>query len=126
MYLEVVRCYRWILLFSGTSASLLPFSKATPSLISILPTARPPAQLPEAAPTYLLRGGTIHTISGPVIENGSILIRDGKIVGVGKDLAAPEGVAVIDVTGQQVYPGMIDSASMAGLSEIASLPETTD
>ena len=61
---------------------------------------------------YLLRGGTIHTISGPVIENGSILIRDGKIVGVGKDLAAPEGVAVIDVAGQQIYPGMIDSGTM--------------
>jgi imidazolonepropionase-like amidohydrolase len=61
---------------------------------------------------YLLRGGTVHTVSGPVIENGAILIRDGKIVGVGKDLAAPEGATVIDTTGQHVYPGMIDSGSM--------------
>jgi imidazolonepropionase-like amidohydrolase len=62
----------------------------------------------------MLKGGTVHTISGPVIENGSILVRDGKIVGVGKNLAAPEGTAVIDVTGRQVYPGMIDSASTLG------------
>jgi imidazolonepropionase-like amidohydrolase len=39
----------------------------------------------------LLRGGTVHTVSGPVIENGSVLMRNGKIVGVGKNLTAPEG-----------------------------------
>jgi imidazolonepropionase-like amidohydrolase len=78
------------------------------------------AQTPAASDAYLLRGGTIHTISGPVIENGSILIRDGKIVGVGKDLQAPEGVKVIDVSGQQIYPGMIDSGSMLGLGDAGS------
>jgi hypothetical protein len=55
-------------------------------------------QAPPPA-SFLLKGGTIHTISGPVIENGSILVRDGKIIGVGHNLAAPEGVPVIDVTG---------------------------
>ncbi len=74
------------------------------------------AQTPGNA--YLLRGGTIHTISGPVIENGSILVRDGKIVGVGKDLRAPDGVEVIDISGKQVYPGMIDSASTLGLNHL--------
>ena len=39
------------------------------------------AQAPPADAGYLLRGGTVHTVSGPVIENGSVLIRDGKIVG---------------------------------------------
>ena len=65
---------------------------------------------------FLLRGGTVHTISGPVLQNASVLVRDGKIVGVGKGLAAPEGVPVIDVTGQHVYPGMIDSASTLGMN----------
>jgi imidazolonepropionase-like amidohydrolase len=67
--------------------------------------------------TFLLRGGSIHTISGPVIENGSILVRDGKIVGLGRNLAAPEGVPIIDIQGEQVYPGMIDSASTMGLEK---------
>jgi imidazolonepropionase-like amidohydrolase len=49
-----------------------------------------------------------------VIENGSILVRDGKIVGVGRNLSAPEGVPVIDIAGKQVYPGMIDAASTIG------------
>jgi imidazolonepropionase-like amidohydrolase len=83
-------------------------------------------QAPAAGKAYLLRGGTIHTISGPVIENGSILIRDGKIVGVGKDLPAAEGVTVVDVTGRQVYPGMIDSGSMVGLDEIDSVEASND
>ena len=63
----------------------------------------------------MLRGGTIHPISGPVIEGGSVLIRDGKIVAVGKTITPPEGYKIIDIEGQQVYPGMIDAASMLGL-----------
>jgi imidazolonepropionase-like amidohydrolase len=66
---------------------------------------------------FLLRGGTIHTISGAVIENGSVLVRDGKIVGVGRNLPAPDGFRVIDVSGEQIYPGMIDSASRIGLQK---------
>jgi imidazolonepropionase-like amidohydrolase len=84
------------------------------------------AQPTAGSTAYLLRGGTIHTISGPVIENGSILIRDGKITGVGKDLAAPDGVQVIDISGQQVYPGMIDSGSMLGWNEIGAVTASND
>jgi imidazolonepropionase-like amidohydrolase len=63
----------------------------------------------------MLRGGTIHTMAGRVIEGGSVLMRDGKIVAVGKNFTPPEGYRIIDVPGQQVYPGMIDAASMLGI-----------
>lgn len=63
----------------------------------------------------MLRGGTIHTMAGRVIEGGSVLMRDGKIVAVGKNFTPPEGYRIIDIPGQQVYPGMIDAASMLGL-----------
>jgi imidazolonepropionase-like amidohydrolase len=83
------------------------------------------AQTPPADTGYLLRGGTIHTVSGPVIENGSVLVKNGKIIGVGKNLTAPAGFKVIDIKGKQVYPGMIDAASRLGL-ESRSREEPTD
>jgi len=76
--------------------------------------------------SFLLRGATIHTMAGRDIQNGSILVRDGKIAGVGQNLSAPAGVKVIDAAGMQVYPGMIDSASIIGLSEIGAVRETSD
>jgi imidazolonepropionase-like amidohydrolase len=91
--------------------------------LSIASSAVAQPQSPTADPSassFMLRGGTVHTISGATIENGSVLVRDGKIVGVGKNLTAPEGYKIIDVHGEQVYPGMIDGASMMGLDSQAS------
>lgn len=76
--------------------------------------------------TFLLKGATIHTMAGKDIPNGSILVRNGKIAGVGQDLAAPAGVKVIEAPGMQVYPGMIDSGSSIGLTEIGAVRETSD
>jgi imidazolonepropionase-like amidohydrolase len=83
------------------------------------------AQSQASDPGIILQGGTVHTISGKVIENGSVLIHNGKIVGVGQGLSAPEGYQAIDIRGQHVYPGMIDSASMVGL-EKASEEQASD
>jgi imidazolonepropionase-like amidohydrolase len=90
------------------------------ALISVLCAGVLFAQGTGPADSFVLRGGTVHTISGPVIQNGSIVVRNGKIVGVGRDLAIPEGAAVIDVTGQHVYPGMIDSGTGIGLNDLGS------
>ncbi|MGI8989358.1 MAG: amidohydrolase family protein [Bryobacteraceae bacterium] len=76
--------------------------------------------------SFFLRGATIHTVSGADIPNGSILVRDGKIAGVGQKLAIPKDLRVIDGKGLQVYPGMIDSATQIGLSEISAVRETSD
>jgi len=62
-----------------------------------------------------IKNGTILTITNGVIENGSLLIRDGKIVAVGKYLEPPEGVKVIDATGHYVMPGIIDFHSHMGI-----------
>ncbi len=79
-----------------------------------------------AADSYLLRGGTVHPVSSPPLENASVLIQDGKIAEIGQRVSAPRNARVIDVRGLHVYPGMIDSASQLGLLEISSVRETVD
>src|ERR1700692_4595390 len=76
--------------------------------------------------TFLIRNATVHPVAAPEIQNGSVLVRDGKITGVGKNLAAPKGVRVIDAKGLHVYPGMIDSSTEMGLSEIGAVRESVD
>lgn len=85
-------------------------------------------QIPGAKQTkpILIRGATIHTVSKGTIENGNILLKDGKIAGVGADLAIGEGYEVIEAKGQHVYPGLIDSFSSLGLIEIDSVRATID
>lgn len=81
-----------------------------------------------AAPnnSFLLRNITIHPVSGPDIPNGSILVEDGRIVDLGPKIATRRDVRVIDGKGLHAYPGMIDSATEIGLSEIGSIRETND
>lgn len=76
--------------------------------------------------SFMIRGATVHPVSSPEIQNGSILVRDGKIVGVGRNLAIPKGVKVIEGKGMHVYPGMIDSGTEIGLSEISAVRESVD
>lgn len=75
---------------------------------------------------FLLRGATVHPVSGPAIVNGMVLVRAGRIAGVGVKIAAPKGFRVIDYKGLHVYPGLIDSATQLGLYEVGSVRETVD
>lgn len=68
--------------------------------------------------TFVIRNARIVTVSGPDIENGSIVIRDGKIEAVGPSVNAPSGAQTIDGRGLSVYPGMIDAGTSMGLVEV--------
>jgi imidazolonepropionase-like amidohydrolase len=63
------------------------------------------------AQVTVLQNATILTVSHGTIENGSILIRDGKIAAVGPNVAVPAGAAVIDARGKWIMPGIIDCHS---------------
>jgi imidazolonepropionase-like amidohydrolase len=88
-------------------------------------TAKPVAAKPEQA--IVLRGGKLMTISHGTIENGVLVMENGKITAVGTadSVKTPKGARVIDVTGMTVYPGLIDSETQLGLTEI-SLDTTTN
>ena len=68
-----------------------------------------------AAPT-MFKGATIHPVSGPPIENGVMVIEDGKIVAVGTDVSVPSGADVVDVSGKHLYPGFVSASSILGLT----------
>jgi imidazolonepropionase-like amidohydrolase len=75
---------------------------------------------PAAAETVLIRDGRVVTnTSAGVIENGDVLIVDGRIRAVGGNIAAPRGARVIDARGAFVTPGAFAAISEIGLSEIS-------
>ena len=78
------------------------------------------------AQTVAITGGRVHPVSGPVIENGTVLIRDGKIVEVGANVAVPQGATRIDATGKWVTPGLINALTALGVSEIGQVQATVD
>ena len=75
------------------------------------PIVKPGGYITEDPSQTLIKNGTILTITNGTIENGDVLIRDGKIVAVGPGLATPSGARVIDATGKFVMPGIIDAHS---------------
>jgi imidazolonepropionase-like amidohydrolase len=78
------------------------------------------------AQELVIRGGTVHTMAGPAIANGAVLVRDGKIVAVGTTVAATPDATVIDATGRHVYPGLFDAITQLGLTEIGAVDVTND
>jgi imidazolonepropionase-like amidohydrolase len=66
----------------------------------------------------LIKNGTVITITKGNLEQTDVLIRDGKIVQIAKNIPAPAGVRVIDATGQYVMPGIIDAHSHIALDGI--------
>ncbi|RUL88414.1 hypothetical protein TsocGM_07420 [Tautonia sociabilis] len=82
---------------------------------------------PNPEGTYALVNGRIHTVSGPTIEGGTIIIQDGLIAELGGgETAVPEGATTVDLGGLDVWPGMIDGGSDLGLNEIGSISATQD
>jgi imidazolonepropionase-like amidohydrolase len=70
------------------------------------------------AGTFAITNARIFTVSGNVIENGTVVIAGGKITAVGAGMSIPAGAEKIDGKGLSVYPGMIDADTNLGLSEI--------
>ena len=91
--------------------------------------ARPSAQQQTApAQPIVLRGGKLLTITHGTINNGAVVMENGKIAAVGAaaSVRAPGNARVIDVTGMTVYPGLIDAESHLGLTEISAEEMTND
>jgi len=92
----------------------------TARLIAVAAIASSAAQ----AQTIAITGGKVYPVSSAPIENGTVLIRDGKIVAVGSNVTIPSDAQRIDASGKWVTPGLINAGTQLGLVEIGQVSDT--
>jgi imidazolonepropionase-like amidohydrolase len=104
-----VRTLCFLLAFLSAPSSLFAADAPTPQVIAIT-------------------GGKLLTVSHGTIENGTLLLADGKIsaVGTAAEVKIPKGAQIVDAKGLTVYPGLIDPESNFGLTEISADQMTND
>lgn len=106
-------------LFIAAAILLLNFLPAYPQNYGQVPA-------PPQDHAIALVNGTVHTVSGAVLENATVLFENGKITGLGNDVRVAPGVERIDISGKHVYPSLIDANTTLGLVEIGSVRATRD
>ena len=91
-------------------------------------TAAPPAFRAQqgaraaAVDTYAITNARVVTVSGPTIERGTVVVRNGLIAAVGADVAAPPDARTIDGAGLTVYPGVIDANTNVAIPRPSPTP----
>lgn len=78
------------------------------------------------AQTIAITGGTVYPVSGPKIDNATVLIQGGRIAAVGTNVAVPASATRIDAAGKWVTPGLIESGGNLGLTEISAVQGTNE
>jgi imidazolonepropionase-like amidohydrolase len=81
---------------------------------------------PGTKGTVAIRNATIVPVSSAPIQNGTIVFANGSIIAIGANVTVPADATVIDGAGLSVYPGMIDSGTTVGLTEVDAVPGTVD
>jgi len=76
--------------------------------------------------TFLIRGVDVYPVTGPEVKGISVLVQDGKIADIGAKIVAPKGMKIVEGKGLRLYPGMIDSNTELGLSEVGAERVTVD
>lgn len=77
---------------------------------------------PVGPAVIAIRDARIHPASGPVLEKGTILVRNGLIEAIGASVTIPADAWVVDGAGLNVYPGLIDAMSTWGLPSASGRP----
>ena len=93
------------------------------SLTYLAPLAAPQSPAPAV---YAITHAKLVTLAGPPIDDGTVVIKDGKIAAIGAAVEVPAGAQVIDAKGLRVSPGLFDSITQMGLSEIGAVGSTVD
>ena len=89
-------------------------------------TAYPSTYQVPQSPPMLIRGATVLTGTGSRVDGGDVLLVDGRIAAVGRNLVAPAGAGVIDAAGRWVTPGIIDAHSHLGVYSVPRVNSAND
>lgn len=99
----------------------------TLSLLSVrAQTQEPTGQLAPPDRPVAIRGASILTITHGIIQNGTVLIENGKIKAVGSDIPIPADAEIIDATGEYVSPGLINPHSHTGIYPLLGMQGNQD
>jgi imidazolonepropionase-like amidohydrolase len=105
-------------------------AKPQPLLPGLDPLAKadafPSTYRPMPSRPIAVVGASVFTGTGALIENGTVLVRDGKVEAVGAGLAVPAGYETVDAHGKWVTPGLIDAHSHLGVYASPSVPANSD
>ena len=99
--------------------SMLLFAP-TISLMFIVPP------LSAAEEVTAIRGGDLYTITGGIIKNGTILIKDGKIADIGQNIEIPKKAKVIDAHGKVIMPGLVAVGAELGIIGYPNITKIAD
>jgi len=96
-------------------------------LLAVPVLAQVPAPATKQSKPVLLTGATLHVGNGTVVENAAVGFDQGKITYAGPQSGAKlSGYEVVDVSGQHIYPGLIQPNAQLGLNEVESVRATID
>jgi imidazolonepropionase-like amidohydrolase len=105
-----------------TGVALLALPVLSPTMGAL--EAQVPA--PKQDRPIALVGATIHPVSGPSIEGGTLVFENGVITAIGQNVQIPQGAQQVDLSGKHIYPGLIDAWSSVGLFEIGGIDVAID
>ncbi|HMY19706.1 MAG TPA: amidohydrolase family protein [Polyangium sp.] len=116
---------RWIRNSTITALAFvaMSWSGAAPAQVRPIP-AKPPAAAPATSTQVAIAGGRVHTGTGEVIDDATILIENGVIQKVAKGLTVPANVPTLDARGSIVTPGFVDVMTSVGLVEVSQEDDT--
>jgi imidazolonepropionase-like amidohydrolase len=109
-----MRRAKWVLFWSGL---ILVVATAAAVALPEVEQAQEPKSGTGDKSVVVYQGARIHTCAGPVIERGTLVVKDGKIVAIGpeKDVEIPPGALIRDVSGKTIIPGLVDTHSHIGI-----------
>ena len=122
------RSARGVLAASLTAVVVTSFLAGAPLAAQARPATQPVTSqaATQATTPVAIVGARVYPVSGPMIENATVVIRDGKVAAIGANVPIPADAQRIDGTGKWVTPGLFNTESSLGLTEIGAVPETVE